>query len=160
MKREDIFPQPDENSASGVAADAAIGDLHAGKASAQVVAPALGDGVAEKDEGVLVLLNLPGPRAAALGPKILEPGRTTNRAGARESGVGGGKLILQVGRRWLRRRLGDGGEREQEGGSQERDQAFHRMPECWPRGGIDASGVMSREGLAAAWPSCASCPSW
>jgi len=88
VEREHILPQPNEHPASRVAADAAVGHLHAWKAAAHRVAPALRDGVAEKHQSALILLHQLGPAAALAIPEILEPLISPNRPCAGQPLIG------------------------------------------------------------------------
>ena len=56
MQREHIFLEADKHASRGVAADAAVGGFHARETAAHVVSPAVGDRVAEENEGMLVRL--------------------------------------------------------------------------------------------------------
>ena len=86
---EDIFLETDEHAAGGVAADAAVGGLEVRESAGEVVAPALGDGVAEEDDGAFVFGGAFGPCAAFFEPEGFEPVVAADGAGAWEPVVGG-----------------------------------------------------------------------
>ncbi|MFM1944528.1 MAG: hypothetical protein RI897_3510 [Verrucomicrobiota bacterium] len=92
VQGEDIFLEADDEAAGGIATDAAVGDFHAGEAIAEVIAPALGDGVAEEDDGALVLLAVGVPLGAAVFPEVAEPVVTAYGAIAGERGIGFGEF--------------------------------------------------------------------
>ena len=120
MQREHVFLEAQQHTAGGVAADAAVGQLHAGEAAAEIVAPALGDGIAEEDERMLVELGAGGPRGTALGPEALEPILAPDRAGPGQPVVGRGDLEAGSGRGPCR--LRGHARREQSGGQYEREE--------------------------------------
>jgi hypothetical protein len=86
---EDIFLETDEHAAGGVAADAAVGGFEVRESAGEVVAPALGDGVAEEDDGAFVFGGAFGPCAAFFEPEGFEPVVAADGAGAWEAFVGG-----------------------------------------------------------------------
>ena len=92
LQREDIFLQPDEHATRSVAADPAIGDLHAGKPGREIVAPAFSNRIAEHHDGVAILVRAVREFGAALVPRFAEPVVTANRALAGQAFVGFGKL--------------------------------------------------------------------
>ena len=99
VEGENVSLHADEYAARGVPADAAVGHLDSGEAVAHVVAPTLGDGVAEKYQGSLILLNLLGPVRPLALPEILKPTVSPYGAFARQTFIGGGDGELGRGER-------------------------------------------------------------
>jgi hypothetical protein len=95
LQIENVFLQAKENAARGIATDAAIGDLHAGKPAGEIVAPPLSDGIAEHYEGVTILFDASGPFRTAFAPEFTEPIIAPNGALAGKAFVGLGKLELR-----------------------------------------------------------------
>ena len=91
MERENILAQADEHAARGVAANAAIGDLHTRKAAAHVIAPAVGDRIAQENEGVLVRRGRATPSALRRSVQIFwnQSARLMGPAPGRPSSVAG-----------------------------------------------------------------------
>jgi hypothetical protein len=73
VEREHVVVESREQTAAGVAADAAVGGFHVWIEAAEIVAPTLRDGVAEEDEGVLLVGFVSGELVAALAPDVDEP---------------------------------------------------------------------------------------
>ena len=95
LEREHVLLQPDEHATRRVAADAAIGHLHAWECVADVIAPALCDGIAEENQRALILVPAHRPAVALLHPQGLEPIRAPDRARARQTIIGGWNVVLR-----------------------------------------------------------------
>lgn len=96
MERKHVLAQADEHPARGVTANAAVGDLHAREAAAHVVAPSIGDRIAQEDEGMLFPRDAERPLEAVLGPDFLEPVLSADGPGSRQAVVGCRDLIVRI----------------------------------------------------------------
>src|ERR1041385_7637300 len=83
LQIEHIFFQANEHAAGSIAADAAIGDFQTWKPTGKIVAPSLGDRIAEHNNSVPVLLDAGGPFGTAFEPEFAKPIVTADRALAR-----------------------------------------------------------------------------
>ena len=90
MQRQHVLLEADQDATGGVAGDATIGHLHGTEGFAQIIAPTLGDGVAQENHRTLVGRHLGSPGRAALIPKLAEPVGTADRAGPWQALIGGG----------------------------------------------------------------------
>ena len=119
MQREHVFVQADEHTARGVAADAAVGHFHPGKAPAKIVTPHLGDGIAEENDRALIPLDLLGPGTAAFDPEFAEPIIAADGPGAGQTVIGRGNLEMRI---RCRRggRLRQAGQAQETGGKEKR----------------------------------------
>ena len=84
--------QTNQHAARRVAADAAVGDLHAVERAAQVIAPTLRNRIAEEHQGVLIFIGAVRPLAMTLVPNILKPIRPPNGPRPRQRVVGLGNF--------------------------------------------------------------------
>ena len=132
-QREHVFLEPEQNAARGVAADPAIGHLHAGKAAAEIVTPALRDRIAEQHDRVLIPIRARGPGGATFRPQLAKPLVTADRPGARQAVVRGRDLKARVRRRrggsFLLRvmRQRTGGEQDDDEGKMFQSSRIHRV---------------------------------
>ena len=94
LQGQDIAREPQQHSAGGVAADAAVGDFQPRPGPPQVVAPALGDRIAQEDDGAAIGFKAFGPGPPALIPEVAEPVVAADGSLARETIVGGGQFEL------------------------------------------------------------------
>ena len=97
IERENVFINAGKQAATGVAADAAVGDIQAGEVASKIVVPTLRNRIAEEDEGVVLVRFEFGEVGAAIGKAFLKlriDGANGANAGdvgvVRGSGLGGG----------------------------------------------------------------------
>ena len=81
FEEDHIVLHPVEDPAGHVTADASIGHLHAGKEVSQIL-PALGNGIAKEDHGVLVLKTVLPEELPAADPNAAKPGSVSDRTPA------------------------------------------------------------------------------
>src|ERR1043166_5905343 len=102
MQREHVLLQSNENTSGGITADAAIGELHARKPRAEILAPSLRDRIAEQHYCIPILFDAGSPFGVALGPKLAKPILAANWSGAGQILICWRNLKMFGGlRRWL-----------------------------------------------------------
>src|SRR5262249_23948067 len=102
MQREHILLQANENTSGSITTDPTIGELHARKPRAEILAPSLRDRIAQQHHSTAILLDTRGPFCAPLPPKFAKPLLAANWPGARQTVISGRNLkVFCALRRWL-----------------------------------------------------------
>ena len=120
VQRQHVVLEPDQHAARGVAADAAVGDLHARKGRAQASSQSCVIESPRKTTAPWSRSRLRRPRRAPLAPQVLEPVVAADRPGAGQAIVGRRDREPSAGgdRRRLRRRGRETGSEEVRRGKQ------------------------------------------